>query len=152
MAKPKLPFVINPQGKPVTKEMHPYVTIQPPSHLDDDTKRFLTQIQQHASDASAPSRHVTPYGTMQAQTLIKGVPYPVRHGLGVAFSAYHVTRTYATYVDPTTKQPTASSPWSVVEVATNDPAWPSGVPKDQTQYLVLMPSASGCYDIRVEGG
>lgn len=132
----RIPTVITPQGKPVTKERIAYKTLLPPDHLDDATRKFLTNIQDNIADAtlshrSDPEAHKV---IVQQVTLTKGVTYVLRHGLGASFTGYSPTRTYA-----------GSNPFSASEALNN-----AGM--DTTVYLVLVPSQTGTYDIKVFGG
>lgn|ERR1017187_2838920 len=138
MARP--PTVISAKGVPSSREIHPYVRIQPPTHLDDDTKRFLTQMQDAVAAATLPARSDTTMqgvivqsvnftGTAKAPVLVT-----VRHNLGQAFAGYRCTRAYA-----------GSAPFAAVEVANNGG-------KDVNVYLVLSSTAVGVFDIEVFSG
>lgn len=142
MQKPRLPSTVNVSGTrglspaPVTIERQHYRRIQPPVHLDEDTKRFLTQLQDNVHEATLPSRS-DPRLTkviIQGVALTKGQQASIRHGLGVAFTGYSHTRAYS-----------GSDPFAVVEAAGNGG-------QDPTLYVVLMPSCTGKYDLEIFGG
>jgi hypothetical protein len=153
--RPKLPVVVSPAGVPQAPNVHPYVRLQPPAHLDEATRTFLTKMQQHVEDATAPARaNPTKNNTIIQQAVNveasgpNGLPsgghlrVPIQHGLGQAFSGYRCTRTYAQTKGVGVPQPTRSQPFSATESLNN-------ANQDPTKILVLDMFSSGLYDVEV---
>lgn len=138
--KPRLPSTVNVSGTgssaPVTRERQTFRRLQPPAHLDDDTKRFLTQLQDNIHESTLPMRCSPRLNTktVEGVAMKKGAKVAIPHGLGTPFKGYGVTRAYS-----------GSDPFSVVEASDNGG-------RDPAQYLVLVPSCTGTYDVEVFGG
>ena len=145
----KIPTVISGAGVPSSAERVPFSIIQPPTSLPQEAQSFLSRLQQNVHAATLPSRS-NPLGNMtivQKVTLISGVQKKIRHGLGQPFASYDSKRTYPTYI-ATDGTKTPSSPFAVVEVDVN--MYPTGI--TPSKWLILLPYASGCYDIAIYGG
>jgi len=140
MSKPIVPTIIDAQGRPSSVERHALRRLQPPAHLDDETKRFLTQLQDNIDDATRASRSDPTLNKviLQAQKATGKAGSPatmtIRHGLGRPFTGYRITRSYA-----------GSDVFAAVDAASNGG-------KDPTQYLVLSASCTGTYDVEIFAG
>ena len=143
--KNRVPTVINALGKPVTQVKIPFKREQPPVHLDEQTRKFLTNIQDNVEAASEAQRSDPTQNMVIVQQAINIESVPsgshvralVRHGLGQAFTGYRCTRTYSQ-----TKSGTRCQPFAAVESLNN-------ANYDPTQYIVLDMTSVGLYDLEI---
>lgn len=106
-------------------------------HVDPDMIcRVINMIQDNVHAATGPARNdpLINKKIVQKQALTKGTPVQVRHNLGAVVGAWFATRQYP-----------GSDPFAAVEAQFGSTQWPSSV--DQTQWIVLVPSCTGTYDI-----
>jgi hypothetical protein len=143
--KNRVPTVINSLGSPVTRVKIPFTRVQPPLHLDDETRKFLTDVQDNVESATEAQRSDPTQNMVIVQQAINVESVPsgshvralVRHGLGQAFTGYRCTRTYAQ-----TKGGLRSQPFAAVESLNN-------ANQDPTQYIVLDMTSIGLYDLEI---
>jgi hypothetical protein len=133
-----------------THERHPFALVAtrqsditlPSGDVDPGAvSRFLTQIQQNVAQATLPARssNYTSPVTVRSVTMVSPTPVVIKHGLGEVPSGWDCKRVHP-----------GSAPFSAAEAAFNSTNWPATYP--QEEYLVLIPSATGVYDIAIYPG
>lgn len=98
--------------------------------------RAINMVQDNIYSATAPARN-NPLGSpiiIQAQAMTSGTPVQIRHGLGAYVGNWTDTRSYA-----------GSQPFQAVEASYPSTQWPKSL--DPTQWIVLIPSSTGTYNI-----
>ena len=143
----RIPTVVGPNGRASTREKIAFKREQPPEHLDYETRKFLTNIQDNMANATEATRSDPTLNKKIIQQAInldaiptgaKFAKVTILHGLGQSFSGYRCTRAY-----PTTKDgKVESQPFAAVEAPNNDG-------QDKTQYLVLKVASVGCFDLEI---
>jgi len=106
-------------------------------HVDPEALcRFFNMVQDNVHTATAPARNdpLVNKKIVQKQTFTKGQTVQIRHGLGAAVGSWFPTRQYS-----------GSDPFAAVEAQFGSSQWPSSV--DQTQWIVLVSSCNGTYDL-----
>ena len=97
--------------------------------------RIFGQIQDNVHQATAPARNDPTSNKKIVQvTTVNGTPVQVQHGLGTPVGHWFSTRAFP-----------GSNPFAAVEAAFGSPQWPASV--DQTQWIVLIPSCTGTYNV-----
>ena len=141
----RIPTVVGPNGRASTREKIAFKREQPPEHLDYETRKFLTNIQDNMANATEASRSDPTLNMKIVQQAINVESVPagshvraqVLHGLGTAFTGYRCTRTYSQ-----TKGGIRSQPFAAVESLNN-------ANQDPTQYIVLDMTSVGLYDLEI---
>lgn len=98
--------------------------------------RVINMIQDNVHTATAPARNdpTSNKKIVQQVAMKSGTPVKIQHGLSAYVGAWFQTRAYS-----------GSQPFAAVEAQYGSSQWPSSV--DQTQWIVLIPSCTGTYDI-----
>jgi hypothetical protein len=130
-----------------SKERHPFALVAtrqaditlPGGQVDPvAVSRFLSQIQQNVAQATLPARssNYTSPVTVRSVTMVSPTPTVIKHGLGEVPGGWDCKRVHP-----------GSAPFAAAEAAFNSANWPANY--SQEEYLVLIPSATGVYDIAI---
>jgi hypothetical protein len=156
--RPKVSTVVQLATKSVPKttvsslERHPYTRVNITAdaitnvsgQIDADAvARHLTLMQDSVQAATLPTR-TSPYArstTLRSVQMTSGKPVVLKHGLGEAAGGWDCKRAYA-----------GSAVFAAVEakigqVVAGTTPWPASLV--ETEYLVLIASSTGTYDIAV---